>query len=115
MEDTTILYSEPQGLTPRRTYSSKQWRINEMLILVNAKQWDIVVHGKNASKKIQMESSVECYKKIEEHVWENGVHRSRQQCQDKWKQLSADFKKLYDYQKHIPSGKISYWEMTSQE
>lgn len=47
---------------------------------------------------------------IEEDVCKCGVTRSVQQCKDKWEQVQADFKKVYDLEKEIP---LDYYQMES--
>ena len=48
-----------------------------------------------------MRKGVDRWTLIEDMLWEEGVHRSAQQCQVKWEKLTAKFKKDFGYEKDI--------------
>ena len=49
------------------------------------------------------------------HCFELRINRSANQCNNKWDQTRADFKKVYDYKKDVPSGKPSFWSYCEGE
>lgn len=65
--------------------------------------------------KERHKSAQERWKWIEDYSWSQGVHRSAQQCQDKWELLVSEFKKVHDYEKSLPEGQKSYWDMSKEE
>ena len=46
---------------------------------------------------------------MSDRCFELGINRSANQSNIKWDQTRADFKKIYDYEKEVPSGKPSFW------
>lgn len=112
-EDTQ--YRAPQGLAARRVYKVGKWTPSETLILVQCKQMNREKYSLGGNKRTLMTSAIERYSAMEEEMVKRGVMRSKNQIQEKWEQLGADFKKVYDYEKHIPSGRPSYFQMSPQE
>jgi hypothetical protein len=39
------------------------------------------------------------------------ILRTASQIADKWERMTTEFKKVYDWDKHPPSGKPDYWNM----
>ena len=108
-------YGQEQGLVGNRPYKKGAWSPAEIMVLQAVKRIDYENHGPGASSRTQMTPASERWAAMEEEMVKRGVLRSKTQIQDKWEALSADFKKVHDYQKKIPSGRPSYFQMTSQE
>ncbi|GLJ31486.1 hypothetical protein SUGI_0631870 [Cryptomeria japonica] len=60
-------------------------------------------------------TSTEKWKIVQEYCSHHGVFRTANQCRDQWEHIFPDFKRIRDYETHIPSGHDSYWNMTSRE
>lgn len=97
-----------------RMYKKGPWNIPEMLILQSAKKEDVVRAGKGAPRD-KHRTAQEKWQSIEDYCWAHFVQRSAQQCQDKWESMSAEFKKVKDYECGMLTGQKSYFQMTIDE
>ncbi|KAG6548692.1 hypothetical protein Mapa_009847 [Marchantia paleacea] len=112
--DDDVLYGDPEGSRNGRTYKKSNWTPAEMVILQAARREDFDRQNKGGLKE-KKKTAVERWQWIEDYCWAQGVLKSAQQCQDKWELLASEFKKVNDYEKNIPSGQRSYWEMLGDE
>lgn len=97
-----------------RMYKKGPWSVTEMLVLQSAKKEDVVRAGKGAPRD-KHRTAQEKWQSIEDYCWSHLVQRSAQQCQDKWESMSAEFKKVKDYESGTLQGQKSYWQMTIDE
>ncbi|CAM6081952.1 unnamed protein product [Calypogeia fissa] len=88
-----------------RAYKKTNWSVNECLVLQAAKREENDRHDKHRGAK-------EKWLLIEDYCWDHDVHRSGQQCKDRWYRMALEFKKVYEYQRAIPVGKASYWQLS---
>ena len=93
-----------QGGEDGRVYKTGRWSLVETLSLCHCKRVDYEKYGPTKSQSVQMTTAPKRWKSLADDLLGKGVHRNPQQIQDKWEQLSPDFKKVYDYEKKIPSG-----------
>lgn len=109
-----IIMLEREVARHGRVYKKSNWTLIELQVLQTAKRED---HEKQlkADSKEKHKSAAERWQWIEDYCWEYGVERSAQQCRDRWERMSADFKKLGDFEKHVPTGGISYWQMSIED
>ncbi|KAG6553903.1 hypothetical protein Mapa_004820 [Marchantia paleacea] len=91
-----------------RVYKKTNWSVTECLVLQAAKREENDKHDKHRGAK-------EKWLAIEDYCWEHDVHRSGQQCKDRWYRMALEFKKVYEYQRAIPSGKPSFWQLSGSE
>lgn len=93
-----------QGMVTRQLYEAGKWTHPEIMVVVHCKRNDlyiyIYIYGPTANWWPPRWRGMRHLKKN----GEMGVVRSKNQRQDKWEQLSANFKKVYDYKCRIPSG-----------
>lgn len=97
-----------------RIYKKGPWSVPEMLVLQSAKREDVVRAGKGAPG-IKHRTAQEKWQSIEDYCWLHFVQRSAQQCQDKWESMSAEFKKVKDFECGTLPGQKPYWQMTIDE
>ncbi|KAL2636238.1 hypothetical protein R1flu_007717 [Riccia fluitans] len=118
--DGDISSEDPDGLgmgggsANGREYRKTNWTLAESLVLQAAKRDNLERQYSRGQKEKQM-SAAERWQAVEEYCWANGVHRSGQQCRDRWDKLSADFKKISDYERENVIGQKSYWLMSPEE
>ncbi|KAH9314569.1 hypothetical protein KI387_023196 [Taxus chinensis] len=98
----------------RRQKSRVRWSIADTSILIEAKriERDTQTNGSAMKKAI---SSTEKWKIVQNYCSSHGVDRTANQCRDRWEHVLPDFKRIRDYESHIPSGHDSYWNMTTRE
>lgn len=97
-----------------RIYKKGPWSVPEMLVLQSAKREDVVRAGKGAPG-IKHRTAQEKWQSIEDYCWVHFVQRSAQQCQDKWESMSAEFKKVKDFECGTLPGQKPYWLMSIDE
>lgn len=102
------------GFRKGRIYKKGNWTSAEILVLQAARREDFE-RVRRGNLKERHKSAQERWKWIEDYSWSQGVHRSAQQCQDKWELLVSEFKKVHDYEKSLPEGQKSYWDMSKEE
>ncbi|KAG6547895.1 hypothetical protein Mapa_010715 [Marchantia paleacea] len=112
--DGDLLSGEREGISNGREYRRTNWTLPESLVLQAAKREDLERQYNSGPKEKHM-SATERWQAVEEYCWSRGVYRSGQQCRDRWDKLSADFKKISDYEKQNVIGQKSYWLMTPEE
>jgi hypothetical protein len=94
-----------------RMYKKGPWSVPEMVVLQSAKREDVVRAGKGVPG-VKHRTAQEKWQSIEDYCWLHFVQRSAQQCQDKWESLSAEFKKVKDFE---CAGQKPYWLITIDE
>lgn len=97
-----------------RVYKKGPWSVPEMLALQSGKREDVERAGKGAPRE-KHRTAQEKWQSIEDYCWVRFVQRSAQQCQDKWESMSAEFKKVKDFECGTLHGQRSYWLMTIDE
>lgn len=100
-----------------RAYKKGAWTVAEVMVLQAAKREDYEGQGqsKAGGTKEKHRTAQERWLWIEDICWSNAVHRSAQQCQDKWESLVPEFKKVLDYEKNLRVGQKSYWQMLPED
>ncbi|BBM97103.1 protein MpTRIHELIX25 [Marchantia polymorpha subsp. ruderalis] len=109
--DDDIVMEEREGPRHGRVYKKSNWTLTELQVLQTAKREDQEKQLK-ADPKEKHKSAAERWQWIEDYCWDQRVERSAQQCRDRWERMSADFKKVGDFEKQVPRGGTSYWQMT---
>jgi glutathionylspermidine synthase len=104
---------EPEIARHGRVYKKSNWTLMELQVLQAAKREDQDKQLK-ADPKEKHKSAAERWQWMEDYCWAHAVERSAQQCRDRWERMSADFKKVGDFEKHNRSGP-SYWQMSIDE
>ncbi|CAM6097005.1 unnamed protein product [Calypogeia fissa] len=113
-ESDDIVMEDREVARHGRAYKKSNWTLAELQVLQTAKREDQDKQLKAESKE-KHKSAAERWQWIEDYCWDHGVERSAQQCRDRWERMSADFKKVGDFEKHVPRGGISYWQMTIED
>jgi hypothetical protein len=106
--------SKKDAFRKGRAYKKGNWTAAEILVLQAGRREDFD-RIRKANLKERHKTAQERWKWIEDYGWSNGVHKSAQQCQDKWELLVSEFKKVNDHEKTIPGGQKSYWDMSKEE
>lgn len=102
-----------------REYRKGNWTVNETMVLIEAKKMDDERRmkksgggesegGGRGSKPTELR-----WKWVEDYCWRKGCLRSQNQCNDKWDNLTRDYKKVREYQRRNEGS--SYWEMEKNE
>ncbi|KAG6546920.1 hypothetical protein Mapa_011536 [Marchantia paleacea] len=114
--DEDVVYEEPghAGSRKGRVYKKGAWTVPEVMVLQAAKREDFERHSKGGLKE-KHKTAQERWLWIEDICWSHAIHRSAQQCQDKWESLVPEFKKVLDYERNLPIGQKSYWLMIPEE
>ncbi|KAJ3692905.1 hypothetical protein LUZ60_012000 [Juncus effusus] len=95
-----------------REYRKGNWTLHETLILITAKRLDDERRypglgggggAGGAGTSAGGRPAEQRWKWIENYCWNNGCHRSQNQCNDKWDNLLRDYKKVRDYESRIVS------------
>ncbi|KAG0612053.1 hypothetical protein M758_7G186700 [Ceratodon purpureus] len=116
-EDDVVVFGDRMkrdGYRKGRIYKKGNWTAAEILVLQAARREDFD-RVRRGNLKERHKSAQERWKWIEDYGWSQGVHKSAQQCQDKWELLVSEFKKVNDYEKNVPGGQKSYWDMSKEE
>lgn len=102
------------GVRNGRDYKRTNWTVGECMVLQAGKREDYE-RQTNGGAKEKHRTAAERWQGVEDFCWAHNVHRSGQQCKDRWEKMSADFKKIYDYERHPASNQTRYWQMTLEE
>jgi hypothetical protein len=102
------------GYRKGRIYKKGNWTAAEILVLQLARREDFD-RVRKGNLKERHKSAQERWKWIEDYGWSQGVHKSAQQCQDKWELLVSEFKKVNDYEKNVSGIQKSYWDLSKEE
>jgi hypothetical protein len=100
---------------PKATQRSRcHWSHGEVMALFDAKKAesdrsDIEMPGK------KVKFSQERWDGVAEFVKTKGCSKSAAQCKDKWEKIWPMFRKIFDWEKEVSSGKPSYWTMLGDE
>ena len=87
-----------------------------MLVLCTAYQeWSERSGPSSTNRHLLHQTATEKWISLSDRCFELGINRSANQCNNKWNQTRADFKKVYDYEKEVPSGKPSFWSYPKGE
>lgn len=97
-----------------RSHRKGMWTVAELLVMQASRREDFERQAKGGIGE-KHRSAQERWRWIEDQCWAQGVKRSAAQCQDKWECIAAEFKKVNDYEKAIPPGQPSYWQMGSDD
>jgi Myb/SANT-like DNA-binding domain len=63
------------------------------------------------SSRERMRTTEQRWKEIEDLCKSQNVQRGWKQCKKRWEKLLTDFKKIFDFQAHTPSGGDGYFEL----
>lgn len=91
-----------------------RWSNSDTLILINAKQLEKYMHTTDGVIK-RTKSAIEKWKQISVQCQKNGLERTATQCRDRWEHIIPDYKKIRHYERSIPPGHDSFWNMTAKE
>lgn len=105
----------PRSASGKRVHRKGAWTVAEVMVLQAAKREDYEGQAKGGGTKEKHRTAQERWLWIEDICWRNSVHRSAQQCQDKWESLVPEFKKVLDYEKNLKVGQKSYWRMLPED
>ncbi|MCO5581122.1 hypothetical protein L7F22_034998 [Adiantum nelumboides] len=94
--------------------SQDNWDAKETDVLVVAKleMDDIIEHGGLA---VKMRTKKRHWEDIAQICVRSNVHRTGKQCMNRWNRVFREWKIIYDYERHIPSGHGSYWQLNVRE
>lgn len=84
-----------------RIFKLGKWFLPKTLVLCHSKKLGFDKYGPTKTLLAQMTMAPKRWKALADNLWAKGVHHNEQQIQDNWKQLSIDYKKVYDYEKKI--------------
>ena len=109
-QEDHVVEGSIQGVVPGRPLSFGPWTNDEILVLCTTyKEW-WESRGPTASTRISLhETQTQKWENLSDRCYQLRCYRSPNQCQNKWDQTRVDFKKVYDYESKIPSGKPSFW------
>ncbi|KAH9324060.1 hypothetical protein KI387_004238, partial [Taxus chinensis] len=57
----------------------------------------------------------EIWRIVEDYCCTHGLLHTASQCRDQWEHVLPDYKRVRDYEAHIPFGHDSYWSMKGRE
>ncbi|GMH31046.1 hypothetical protein Nepgr_032889 [Nepenthes gracilis] len=102
-----------------KEYRKGNWTLQETMVLVEAKRMDDERRMKRQSSGDQSKPTELRWKWVEDYCWKNGCFRSQNQCNDKWDNLTRDYKKVRDYQRRLGDdyeiSNSSYWKIDKFE
>ena len=109
--------TQEQGTT-RSSARDPDWEHRELRILVAAKkwEWETIDSSKDQQKKMMNKNGK--WKRIATWCLNHGLTqtlRDHASCQKKWDKLYTMWKKVYDWDKNMPSGHVPYFHMTRGE
>nr|XP_024402695.1 uncharacterized protein LOC112295398 isoform X2 [Physcomitrium patens] len=112
-EDTRIGGGEPDKGQDNKNYKEGPWDVLEMLVLVSGmKEYAETVGDHSLEDHVNEQ---EKWHSIENYCWGQLVQRSALDCHEKWLSLSAEFKRVKDFESSMVQDQKSYWEMTYDE
>ncbi|TYH67422.1 hypothetical protein ES332_D06G187300v1 [Gossypium tomentosum] len=102
-----------------REYRKGNWTVSETMVLIEAKKMDDERRMKKSWEGEGRGKPTELrWKWVEDYCWRRGCLRSQNQCNDKWDNLTRDYKKVREYQRRTAGAEDnqgSYWEMEKNE
>lgn len=116
-EEPVILAAAPTHLKSGKSAGKKprvNWSMYEVdQLIAEMKIHEEMLQDKSTGIKYRTMSANEKFERIAGRLakLEPPVFRSASQIEDKWDRLAGDFRKVFDWDQHTPSGKPSYWEM----
>lgn len=120
-EESFIDLTQPTSTVPvvsRKKPVLRDWSMREMKVLIAAKQFEHESVDFGGSMQVKMTSKKSKWEAIASFMFREGVCnpvRDSDACKKKWSHIYRDFKKVFDYEKLIPSGHKSYWELSTAE
>eukprot|EP01018_Ginkgo_biloba_P015943 Gb_02208 [translate_table: standard] len=100
-----------QGSSSQQRVNRARWSIAETLILIDAKHREKDLYNTSGVMR-KTKSSSEKWQNISIYCQANALERTATQCKDRCEHIQPDYKKINDYERNIPSGHDSYWQMT---
>eukprot|EP01018_Ginkgo_biloba_P003625 Gb_16326 [translate_table: standard] len=101
-----------QGSSSQQWGNRARWSVAETLILIDAKRREKDLYNTSGVMR-KTKSSSEKWQDISNYCQANALEWTATQCKDRWGHIQPDYKKINDYERNIPSGHDSYWQMTS--
>ncbi|KAI5065422.1 hypothetical protein GOP47_0020117 [Adiantum capillus-veneris] len=95
-------------------YASGNWTIKETATLLDART-KLFEDMRDGNLNVIFKTGDERWDFISKYCVQRGVLRSADQCLFHWDSISALFKKVHDYERHIPSGCDSYWKLSANQ
>eukprot|EP01018_Ginkgo_biloba_P023653 Gb_13948 [translate_table: standard] len=100
------------GSSSQQRVNRARWSVAKTLILIDAKRREKDLYNTSGVMR-KTKSSSEKWQDISIYYQANALERTATQCKDRWEHIQPDYKKINDYERNIPSGHDSYWQMTS--
>eukprot|EP01018_Ginkgo_biloba_P038239 Gb_17253 [translate_table: standard] len=101
-----------QGSSSQQRGNRARWSVTETLILIDAKRREKDFYNTSGVMR-KTKSSSEKWQDISNYCQVNALERTATQCKDRWEHIQPDYENINDYERNIPSGHDSYWQMTS--
>ncbi|MCO5572917.1 hypothetical protein L7F22_026678 [Adiantum nelumboides] len=99
---------------PTMFFASANWTIKETATLLDARA-KLFEDMKDGNMNVVFKTGDERWEFISKYCVRHGVLCSADQCLFRWDRISALFKKVHDYERHIPSGCDSYWNISTNQ
>ncbi|KAH9293277.1 hypothetical protein KI387_041519, partial [Taxus chinensis] len=103
-----------QPSVPPAQKGRARWSITETVVLIEAKRIERDTQLNDGTMKRTITEN-EKWRIVEDYCCTHGLLRTASQCRDRWEHVLPDYKRVRDYEAHIPSGHDSYWSMTRRE
>ncbi|KAH9300594.1 hypothetical protein KI387_012177, partial [Taxus chinensis] len=103
-----------QPSVPPTQKGRARWSIVETVVLIKAKRIERDTQLNSGTMKRTITAN-EKWRIVEDYCCTHGLLRTASQCRDRWEHVLPDYKRVRDYEAHIPFGHDSYWSMTGRE
>lgn len=112
--NTALKPDGDKSIPSKLFFWSGHWTLKETVTLLDARV-KLLEEMKEGNLGAVLKTQDERWEYISKYCVQRGALRSPDQCLFRWDRILAAFKKIHDYERHIPSGKDSYWAMSSKE
>lgn len=112
-EDSNEMTSQPLEESPTDFSTEKNsiWLENEILLLIEGKK-RLNDEMREGTLMKTLRTGPQRWEYISNFLYDMGVRRSALQCEYKWSRIWGPFKVIFYYEKCIPSGRDSFWQMS---
>jgi hypothetical protein len=97
-------------ISPEESSRNKTWNLVELSSLILAKRAE-AERTRTARGSDRFETADTKWSKIEQALRRDGFIRRPDSIKKRWERLSAEFKKIYDYDRMLGSGQLSYYAL----
>ncbi|MCO5559233.1 hypothetical protein L7F22_012828 [Adiantum nelumboides] len=105
--------NDEKSIPSKFFFQSGHWNPKKTVTLLDARV-KLLQEKKEGSIGAILKTQDERWNYISKYCVQHGVLHSPDQCLFRWDRILAAFKKIHNYEQRIPSGKDSYWTMTSR-